>query len=217
MPTFEPKLSILSEQQNRLWLELRSLPKSFILCGGTGIALQLGHRPSIDFDFVGCDEFDPDQLYAEITFLSGSKPVQKAASTLKCVVERGGPVQISFFGAPKLRWIGAPVVASDIGLNVASLLNLAAMKAAVVQKRAEPKDYRDIDALIGIGQVDLPMALSAAQYMYGSQFNPELTLKALSYFGEESLKDLPEEVRRRLLSAVAAVDLRRLPPAAELA
>jgi len=86
------------------------------------------------------------------------------------------------------------------------------MKAAVVQKRAEAKDYLDLDAIIENTEIDLPTALSAAQLLYGAAFKPELTLKSLSYFGDGSLPTLPDETRDRLAKAVAAVDLTRLPP-----
>ena len=57
-------------------------------------------------------------------------------------------------------------------------------KASVLQVRAEAKDYIDMDALIQIGKVGLPFALAAAEKLYGSSFNPEITLKALSYFDD---------------------------------
>src|SRR3972149_8442186 len=103
---FRPKLSILQEPQRRLWSELSTVPRSFVLCGGTAVALHLGHRQSVDFDFLGSAEFDPDALYHEIPFLKGTQPLQKSASTLTCLVDRGGPVRVSFFGAPPVRLLG---------------------------------------------------------------------------------------------------------------
>lgn len=47
----QPRLDILPAQQRSLWPELAAVPRRFILYGGTAIALQLGHRVSIDFDF----------------------------------------------------------------------------------------------------------------------------------------------------------------------
>ena len=61
---FEPKLEILPESQRRLWPELVDVPKSFTLYGGTAIALRLGHRQSVDFDFFGSEAFDPDERRA---------------------------------------------------------------------------------------------------------------------------------------------------------
>ena len=60
----------------------------------------------------------------------------------------------------------------DFDLFGSRALDLAGIKASVVQVRAEAKDYIDIDALITVGKVDLPLALSAAQGLYGSTFNP---------------------------------------------
>jgi hypothetical protein len=57
--------------------------------------------------------------------------------------------------------------------------------------------------------VDLPTALAAGHVIYGRGFNPMITLKALSYF--DDVPGLPQEVRRRLGAAVAAVDVARLP------
>ena len=85
------------------------------------------------------------------------------------------------------------------------------MKASVVQMRAEAKDYTDIDALLGDGRIDLPTALASARAIYGSQFNPQITLKALSYFDDGDLPRLPESLKDRSARAVVAVDLGRLP------
>jgi hypothetical protein len=68
-----------------------------------------------------------------------------------------------------------------------------------------------MDALIQVGKIGLPLALAAAEKLYGSSFNPEVTLKALSYFGDGNLSKLPEDVKFRLADAVKAVDLDRLP------
>jgi hypothetical protein len=100
---------------------------------------------------------------------------------------------------------------ADNGLGIASLLDLAGTKASVVQVRAEAKDYIDIDALITAGKVDLPLALSAAQRLYGSTFNPQITLKALSFFDDGDLRLLSEDVKLRLATAAREVDLDHLP------
>jgi Nucleotidyl transferase AbiEii toxin, Type IV TA system len=209
---FSPILSILAPPQRRLWDELGEVPQSFVLVGGTAIALQLEHRSSIDFDFVADRGFDPDDLLRDLTFLREARVSQKSANTLTCVVERNGPVMVSFFGTPSVSLIEPPHVANDNHVRIASLVDLAGMKAAVVQKRAEAKDYIDLDAIIENTEIDLPTALSAARLLYGAKFNPELTLKSLSYFGDGSLPTLPSKIRDRLAKAVAAVDLTHLPP-----
>jgi hypothetical protein len=102
------------------------------------------------------------------------------------------------------------VDSEDQGLNV-SLLSLAGIKASLVQFRAEAKDYLDLDRLITEGGISLPSALAAAQALYGTSFNPQITLKALSYFEDGDLDTLPEESKSHLSTAARCVNLDRLP------
>ena len=67
---------------------------------------------------------------------------------MKAIVQRGGPVRISFFGVPELPRLEPPLVVKDNGLQVASLLDLAGTKASVIQVRAQARDYIDMDALM---------------------------------------------------------------------
>jgi hypothetical protein len=211
MNHFSPHLEILPPSQRTLWNELSEVSREFVLYGGTALALHLGHRNSVDFDFFGGRALDPSQIEQGILFLKGANIIQRDKNTLSAIVDRGGPVKVSFFGVPNLPRLSAPVVAEDNGLGVASLLDLAGTKASVVQIRAEAKDYIDIDALITVGRVDLSLALSAAQRLYGSTFNPQITLKALSFFDDGDLRQLPEDMRLRLATAAREVDLDHLP------
>lgn len=211
MPQFSPRLDVLPEAQRRLWGELSTVPKEFTLYGGTGLALYLGHRKSVDFDFFGRRAIDVASLEADIPFLEGATVIQRERNTLTAIVDRGKPVKVSFFGVPKLPRLAPPVIAQDNGLKIASLLDLAGTKASVIQVRGEAKDYIDMDALIQIGKVALPFALTAAQTLYGPSFNPEITLKALSYFDDGNLRDLPTDLKFRLADAVSKVDLDHLP------
>jgi hypothetical protein len=208
---FTPRLDILPPPQRRLWDELADVPAAFVLYGGTAIALHLGHRKSVDFDFFGNKPLDPAKLVPVVPFLAGAIVTQRQPDTFSCTVDRGGVVKLSFFGLPGIPRLRPPHIAPDNGLQVASLLDLAGMKASVVQMRAEAKDYIDIDALLTDGGIDLPTALAAARAIYGAQYNPQSTLKALSYFDDGNLRRLPQSLKDRLTNAVCAVDLDRLP------
>lgn len=210
MPTCFPRLDILPAPQRCLWPELREISPNFTLYGGTAIALHLGHRDSIDFDFFGTETFDPRTLAAGIPFLRDATITQIEPNTLSATVDRDGPVKLSFFGLPWMGSIEASAVAADIGLKVASLIDLAAAKASVVQARAEAKDYIDIDALIEHG-IDLSTAIAAGAAVHGSSFSPQATLKALTYFDDGNLRSLDAGLKRRLVEAVRGVDLDRLP------
>jgi hypothetical protein len=204
-------LHILPPAQRRLWDELGAVPDEFVLYGGTALALHLAHRQSVDFDLF-CDRtFDPGALSANVPFLRGATITQQAPNTLSATVDRGAPVKVSFFGVPGIRRLKAPHISHDHGLRIASLLDLAGTKAAVVQQRAESKDYQDIDALLRDGRVDLSTALAAARAIYGPAFNPLLSLKALTFFGDGNLPSLPCAVQQRLAAAARSLDLDRLP------
>src|SRR4051812_6861830 len=125
---FRPQLQILPRPQWLLWDELHAVPAGFVLYGGTAIALHLGHRESIDFDFFGPEPFDPARLYDMVPFLAGSEVTQQGENTLTCLIDRGGPVKVSFFGLPRLGRVEAPHVAEGNQLRVASLVDLAGTK-----------------------------------------------------------------------------------------
>jgi hypothetical protein len=211
MEKFAPRLDILPAPQRRLWTELTSVPPEFVLYGGTAIALHLGHRESMDFDFFGNLTFDPERLISIVPFMAGAQITQREPNTLTGTVDRDGIVKVSFFGVPNILRLHPPHEAVENGLKVASLLDLAGTKVSVVQARAEAKDYIDIDALIQAGRVDLPTALAAGRAIYGPQFNPQITLKALSYFDDGNLRHLPDDMKSRLAAAAREVDLDRLP------
>lgn len=208
---FRARLDILPPAQRRLWDELGSVPGQFVLYGGTALALHLGHRQSEDFDFFADRDIKPDELYRAVPFLLGSQITQQEPNTLTCLVDRGGPVKISFLGVPHVARICEPLVAEDIGLKVASLIDIAGTKASVVQQRAQAKDYVDIDALITQGGIDLPTQLGAARLVHGVAFAPTPTLKALTYFGDGDLPTLADDVKRRLVRAATEVNPLLLP------
>jgi hypothetical protein len=214
---FSPLLGSLPLPQRQLWSELVVVPPEFVLYGGTAIVLHLGHRESVDFDFFGNRPFDPMRLASALPFMTNAQITQRAPNTLTAIVDRDGLVKVSFFGVPEIPRLVPPHESPDNRLKVASLLDLAGMKASVVQVRAEARDYVDIDALITAGGIDLPTALAAGGAIYGQQFNPQITLKALSFFDDGDLRQLPEALKTRLATAARDVDLDRLPDIVERA
>ena len=208
---FSPRLEILSTAQQRLWPELAQTPGHFILYGGTAIALRLGHRPSVDFDFFTLMAFEPRSLLEEVPYLRGAVVRQSSANTLTVTVDRGGPVQLSFFGGLGLGQVAPEELAEGPRLKIAALVDLAGMKAAVVTQRAEVKDYLDIHALLTKAKISLPKMLAAGAIIYGTEFNPLLSLKAISYHDDLALVELPQDVRRDLIEAVKSTDPQKLP------
>ncbi|MBI4324556.1 MAG: nucleotidyl transferase AbiEii/AbiGii toxin family protein [Chloroflexi bacterium] len=204
MKTFAPRLDILPPAQRSLWPDLADVPTRFVLYGGTAIALRLGHRQSLDFDFFSSEPFDPDQLFEAFPELRRGRRLQSKTNTLTVELERGQAVGLSFFGGLTLGRVGAPEQASGPQVTVASLLDLAALKVAVIQERALCKDYWDVAALLQAG-IKLPEALGAAGALYGRMFNPMITLKALNYFADGDLPKLPGDVKQFLSEQASQV------------
>jgi hypothetical protein len=198
---FEPRTSPLPPAQQQVLRELKTVPRRFVMYGGTAITLRLGHRASIDFDFFANPHFTPGDLEREIPLLRDAVRSRAEPDTLVSVVNRGGPVTVSFFGGLPLRRVADPELAGVEGPLVASLVDLAATKVKAVQDRAETKDYEDVAHLLRAG-ISLPEALSAALVVYGPTFNPVLSLKALAYFGDGDLPSLPATIRAALEDAV---------------
>jgi hypothetical protein len=211
MGTLAPKLNVLPESQQLLWKSLVSTPADFVLYGGTALALRLGHRQSVDFDFFSSRAFQPMLLARSVPYLNGQTITQQAVDTLSCeVLTAGGPVKISFFGGISLGQIETPDTVDFNGIAVACNKDIFGMKCGTVPQRNETKDYLDIHALIVEGGISLSRGIAAAAAIYGNQYNPVLTLQALVYFKDLS-EPLSEDVRKNLVSAVKSVSLENLP------
>lgn len=205
MPKFNPHLEILPAPQRTAWPELRQVPKHFVLYGGTALALRLAHRHSVDFDFFTSESFVPGDLLRALPLLSGAKILQNVRQTLTVSINRGAEIRLSFFGQISLGRVGEPEETADGVLVTASLLDLAGTKAAVITQRAESKDYIDLLALVQNG-VSLSQAMAAARSIYGEQYNPILTLKSLTYFGDGDLYKLSTDQQARLVQLAAGVE-----------
>ncbi len=116
---------------------------------------------------------------------------------------------MSFFGGLGLGEILRPEEAIENRLPVALTLDIFGMKCATITQRASVKDYIDIHAIITEAGLPLEQGLSAAQAIYGAQFQPENSLRALTYFGD--VEGLTEPQKKTLIKAAQGVKLDRLP------
>lgn len=72
-----------------------------------------------------------------------------------------------------------------------------------ILQRVETRDYVDVDALLRSG-LSLSAGIAGARLLFPA-FAPQECLKALTYFEDEALRDLPPDLEARLLSAVRTV------------
>lgn len=217
--TFQPRLSILPAAQLRLWPALGpAAGLGLVLYGGTAIALRLGHRQSVDFDFFTEKPLDRDALDAAFPFIRRAVVLQDRPDTLTFnVPDDEMPddyVKLSFFGAIDFGRYATPETTDDGVLQVAALDDLMATKLKVLLQRVEAKDYRDVAAMLKAG-IDLARGLAIAKAMFGNAFQPSESLKALTWFEGGDLHLLADDERRVLIEAASVV--RQLPPVGKLA
>lgn len=126
-----PRLDILPAPQRTLWPHLAAASRdSFVLYGGTAVALYLGHRESVDFDFFTHLTFQPDELVNRYRFLRDAEVLQSQPNTLTIITagrDTSG-VKISFFGGLTFGRVAQPRRTPDGVMSVASLDDLLAHK-----------------------------------------------------------------------------------------
>ena len=209
--SFEPRLDILPAAQRRLWPELAATPGHFTLYGGTALALRLAHRKSADFDFFSNRPIAGQALLETVDYLRRAKVRQLVPNTLTCSVRRSGTVRLSYFGGLSIGCVDEPDKAFGPRVTVASLRDIAATTLSVIMQRVEVKDYIDIHALLTQSRLPLAEMLSCSRGVFGSAFEPLLSLKSLAYHEDAALASLRPSVRRDLLAAIRATNVARLP------
>ena len=206
---FLPRLDILPLAQRELWPWLQpSIGLGFVLYGGTAIALQLGHRTSIDFDFFTDRPLDKSTIRQKFPFMESATVLQDELNTLTVIVPslsgQDGFVNVSFFGGIDIGRVGVPRKTDDSVMLIASLDDLMATKVKVLLQRVEAKDYLDIVAMLESG-VSLSKGLAVARLMYGNQLQPSEALKAMTYFEGGDLHLLTDMAKDELLKAVRTI------------
>ncbi len=138
--SFEPKTEILPKAQQEIWPLLTPAPRlSFVLYGRTAVALHLGHRISVDFDFFRTEPLDKKDIETSFTFMRDAQTIQEDENTLVVIAPmESGPVKVSFFGGVAIGRINEPLRTMDATLLVASLEDLLATKLKA-QSWIEPK------------------------------------------------------------------------------
>jgi hypothetical protein len=197
---FDPRLDVLPLAQKEIWAKLAPAPRlSFVLYGGTAIALYLGHRQSVDFDFFRTAPLSKDEISAAFAFINEAVVVQDSPDTFVLLAHMpSGPVKVSFFGGIGFGRVNEPVQTRDGTLLVASLDDLMATKLKAILDRSEARDYRDIAEMIA-ADVSLVAGLGAFKQMFKS--DPSQVLRALGYFKDGDLHALPQADQELLRNA----------------
>ena len=171
--------NILDKERIDVLPKLSFLKDRFYLAGDTGLALQLGHRDSVDFDFFKKENFDTFDLYKEILEKFGQENISKTLEEKNILyVVLNGNIKLSFFSYPYS--LLEPLVKEEF-LNIASVADIGCMKLSAVVGRAVEKDY--IDLYFILKQISLPeLLLKAKEKM--PDLDRNLILKSLIYLDD---------------------------------
>jgi len=173
-------LNILDDKRREILPFFKNFSEDgFYLAGGTGLALQIGHRDSIDFDFFKEGDFDTALLVEKINtiFISHKLSItQQERNTVSCLIDDS--IQISFFGyRHKLLY---PLIKNDY-LDVASIIDIGCMKLSAITSRYVEKDY--VDLYFILQNISISELLENFIKKYPN-FDKALILKSLIYFDD---------------------------------
>lgn len=210
----ELQLSVLPTEQQEIWGAFVDADLSdFMLYGGTALALQYGHRISVDFDFFGSAQVTPALMQKRIPWLADNTVavLQNSKNTYTVQVHSptspdGKTVKLSFFGELNFPTMGEPIQAEN-SLEIASVRDLLATKLKAVYGRIEAKDYIDIAEILKRSDAPaklLEKGLSDYQVLVNAP-DAASPLRALCWFGEGDLSAVDQAARALLESTAAQV------------
>lgn len=156
-------------------LQNLSVFSGFRLVGGTGLALQLGHRKSVDLDIFGKTDADRFTITNSLRTVG---EVQKIQTTENINIFIINGIKVDIVNYP-YEWLCPPIIQD--GLMLADIPDIAAMKLSAITNRGTKKDFIDIFFLLKKYSLINLLALYKQKYTDGSEF---LVLKSLAYFDD---------------------------------
>jgi len=192
---------VLSDEQVKLLPLVAEFSGEYGLVGGTAVALQLGHRRSVDFDMVTLGELKNESIVERI---KKNYPIQKSIvdgrDELTVVVES---VKLTFLRYP---FAIDFAVNLDNKLRVPDVKTLAAMKGYALGRRAKWKDY--VDLYFIFRKHTLGEVVKTSKDIFADEFSEKQFREQLSYFEDidysetidylEGMQVSDEEIKKTL-------------------
>lgn len=171
------------------------------LVGGTSLALQIGHRKSIDIDLFGEITGDEYEVLNQVNAISTATIINKTKN-INIFLINGIKVDIVNYSYP---WLSPPILSNDIKL--ANTKDIAAMKLSAITGRGTKKDFIDLFFLLKEYSLKDMLSFYDNKYPDGSEF---LVLKSLTYFNDAEEDESPimliqqnwETVKERIKAVV---------------
>lgn len=174
------------------------------LVGGTSLALQYGHRQSIDLDFFGTLPEDKDELIDMAKQIGNVIITNKSKSIVQTVINQ---VKVDFVDYSRYAWIDELVQGE--GFVLASDKDIAAMKINAIIGRGTRKDFIDLYVLLQHYSLDEIMGFYKQKY---PEFSEYRALLSMTYFEDAEMQNMPkmfietpwEDMKKTIITAVKA-------------
>ena len=172
------------------------------LVGGTALALQYGHRSSVDLDFFGDVDASTEEL-SQVLGQVGAVTLMGQGKMIKGFVVDSIRIDIVSYAYP---WLEDAVV--EDGLRLASPVDIAAMKVYAIENRGSRKDFIDMYFLLKHYSLDEILLFYKRKYPEHSEF---VALRSLTYFEDAESFAMPkmyasfdwEDLKRSIIAAVS--------------
>jgi len=200
----------LTEESNELLLSLREFD-GFYLAGGTGLALQIGHRVSEDFDFF-TEDYLPENFLGSVEGVFSDRAITPSVNNSEELTVFINNTKVTFLRYP------FPLVSELLeyrGISLIHLEEIAATKAYTIGRRGSFKDYVDLYFCLKGEYVSIDEIMEMAREKYEKRFNSRLFLEQLVYLDdieETAIQFIQPKVGKKELSSffkkeIAKIDL----------
>jgi hypothetical protein len=170
--------NILNKNQTELLSLIKQFKREYYLVGGTAIALQIGHRRSIDFDLFKNSKINHSRIIEKLSKTRFQYTVtRRVHEQLNVTIN---DVKFTFFEYP---FPINPLISFANIVRMPELIELTAMKAYALGRRSKWKDYVDLYFLIK-NHYTIEEISSVAERIYGQLFSEKLFRAQLSYFDD---------------------------------
>ena len=175
--------------------------KDLRLVGGTALALQIGHRISVDLDLFGNTSASLEEIAYELSSVSSVSPLS-SSKMMRFLIVDGVKVDIVSYPYP---WLDVPVV--ENGIVLAGIRDIAAMKLSAITNRGTKKDFIDYYFLLKSYSLGEMFDIYIEKYSDAQLFS---AIKSLTYFEDAESDPMPRmlkevdwgEVKKFIINAV---------------
>jgi hypothetical protein len=157
----------------------------FYLAGGTGLALHIGHRRSIDLDFFSREPFDTEAVLERVEQLDGLEVLTRDLQTLHLTL---GDTKLSFLGHHYPLLFPSPAF---LEVSLADPRDIACMKISAIAGRGTKRDFVDLYAVSKHYEFDQLLAWFKEKYARAN-YSMVHVLKSLTYFEDAEKDPMPD-------------------------